>query len=394
VTVAWVAACPWLYFYGIYERLSIYKVYTSGLLLPEDYAGAWVNWIPLAGALAGIAGGGLWSAWRSGVTAGAGGRGWVQAVALSLLLAGVFFLSNRDENFRTLLAIQRAAAGERWERVLEEARAARVTNRAIILYRNVALLKQERLCEEMFSFPREDLSLPGYPRLVDIAGSDLLFHHGRLNHAYRWAMEHLVQHGMKVDYLRCMIKVALLTGEFPLAQKYVNTLSRTLFHAGEARKYQQYIRQPDLINEEPGFRSLRGLLSYHNLLGEGTGSLESYLLEYFKVTPPATVETLELSMAAVLTLKARDRFRALFPIYRENGLKVPRHVQEAALLFAYQEKRVEEIPGITPAVRGRFERLLNDLERHAGAGMPTMLKRSYGDTYWYYFLAVTNLKTN
>jgi hypothetical protein len=392
-TAAWVVACPLFYCLAVYDRLNVFDIYTAGLLLPGDFGVAWWNGLPLLAALAVVA--------VYAVAGGTGGdrpRGVVHAVCLPALLAGVFLLSNRDGCFHALLTIQRAAAGDRWERVLEIARGVEAPDRAIVLYRNVALLKRDALCEEMFTFPREGTPLPGYPRLVYMAGSDLLFHHGRLNHAYRWAMERLVQHGMTVDVLRCMARVALLNGEAALARKYAGTLQRVPFHAAEGRKYALYTRQPALVGDDPATRAPRGLRSYRNVLGEGGDALEPYLLEYFRDTPPTTREALELSMAATMTLKARERFRALFPLYGENGLRVPRHVQEAALLFAHAEQRDDAaIAGIDAATRGRFARFLATLEVYKGSPVEEIVPRlegAFGDTYWYYYFAVKDLKTN
>ncbi|MDR1273556.1 MAG: DUF6057 family protein, partial [Odoribacteraceae bacterium] len=299
---AWIAACPWLYFCFAYTRLNVYRIYTTGLPSPADHGNAPGNTLLLAVALALVAAYAIRGACRRRENDPAR-RPLASLLCLLALLVGLFFLSNRDANFHALLSIQRASAGGKWERVLEKAQEVERPDRTISLYRNVALLKQNRLCEEMFTYPPGDAPMPAYPRLVYIAGSDLLFHHGRLSHAYRWAVEHFVQHGLTVDYLRHMIKVALLKGEFALAQKYVNTLGRTRFYSGVADRYQRYIGQPRLINDDPEFRSIRGLFSHPNVLGEESGALEPYLLEYFRDTPPASREMLELATAAALTLK-------------------------------------------------------------------------------------------
>ncbi|MDR1274747.1 MAG: DUF6057 family protein, partial [Odoribacteraceae bacterium] len=132
--------------------------------------------------------------------------------------------------------------------------------------------------------------------------------------------------------------------------------------------------------------------------GEESGALEPYLLEYFRDTPPASREMLELATAAALTLKDKERFWSLLSLYRENGLKIPRHAQEAALLFAHRDRReISEISGIDDATRGEFARLLNAMELQratTGDALVDLLRRSFGRTYWYYYFAVKDLKTN
>ncbi|MDR2414223.1 MAG: DUF6057 family protein [Odoribacteraceae bacterium] len=390
--VAWVIAYPLLYFASCYN-LSLFNAYTAGLLLPENHGAAWWNWLPLAGALVTIA------ALAASKARDKDGKRYRCANAAGLLLscAGVFFLSNRDASFQALLSMQYHAARDRWDVVLERASAVKAPDRLVILYRNTALLKLQRLCDEMFTFPREGAAMPPYPRMVYIAGCDLFFYHGHLNHAYRWATEHFVQHGISVDALRVMTRVALLNGESSLALKHARALERIPFHAREAREYRRHAERPATLLDASFLP--RGLSSRDNKLGEKTALVEPFLLEYYRDTPPDTRETLELSIAATLTLKAIDRFQALFPLYEQNGIAAPLHAREAALLFARLEQGDEDaIPGVDPATRRRFERFLVALV-DARARPPVelslkALEKPFGNTYWYYYFVVKNLKTN
>ncbi|MDR0544080.1 MAG: DUF6057 family protein [Odoribacteraceae bacterium] len=391
--VAWVILFPLLYTL-LYSHASLLDAYTAALLLPDNYGASPWNWWSLAGALLAAALLIYTGAPRRPKTAPSRVAG---ATALLVLLLSTFFLSNRDPSFHALLAAQYHAARDRWEAVLEHTSAVRSPDRLAILYRNLALLKLQRLGEDMFAFPHEGDDMPRYPAAVYIAGSDLFFHHGHLNHAYRWAMERLVQHGVTVDALRVMTRAALLNGEFPLARKHAGALRRVPFHAAEADAYKRFTTHPASLAKASFLP--RGMSPRNNRLGEKTALLEPFLLEYYRDAPPDTRETLDLSLAAALTLKDTARFRALFPLYRQNHLTPPRHAREAALLFArLQQQDEESIPGVDAATRRRFERFIPALVD--AQGQPenrrslAPLAKPFGDTYWYYYFAVKNLKTN
>ncbi len=81
------------------------------------------------------------------------------------------------------------------------------------------------------------------------------YHVGRFNQSYRWAMEHTVQYGKRVFFLKYMAKDALLNGDIRLARRYNDILLRTMFHRKWAEELQRYIEDPSLIEENPEFNA-------------------------------------------------------------------------------------------------------------------------------------------
>lgn len=77
---------------------------------------------------------------------------------------------------------------------------------------------------------------------------------GRLSESYRWAMEHTVQYGKRVFFLKYMVKNALLRGEIPLARRYNDILMSTMFHRRWAKDMERYIDNPDLIQTDPNLQ--------------------------------------------------------------------------------------------------------------------------------------------
>ena len=81
---------------------------------------------------------------------------------------------------------------------------------------------------------------------------------GRLNQSYRWAMEHTVQYGKRVFFLKYMVKDALLRGEIQLAKRYNDILLSTMFHREWAENINRFIENPSLIDTDPDFQRILG----------------------------------------------------------------------------------------------------------------------------------------
>lgn len=89
------------------------------------------------------------------------------------------------------------------------------------------------------------------------------YYEGLFNESYRWAMEHSVQYGKRVFYLKYMVKDALLNGETELARRYNDLLKGTMFHRKWAEEMQRYIDNPSLIETNPEFKSILELSRWH-----------------------------------------------------------------------------------------------------------------------------------
>lgn len=82
------------------------------------------------------------------------------------------------------------------------------------------------------------------------------YHIGRFNQSYRWAMEHTVQYGKRVFFLKYMVKDCLLNGDIQLAKKYNDILRSTMFHKKWAEEMNRYIEDPSLITKNKEFTDI------------------------------------------------------------------------------------------------------------------------------------------
>lgn len=88
------------------------------------------------------------------------------------------------------------------------------------------------------------------------------YYNGDFMHSYRWGMEHCVQYGKRVFFLKYMVKDALLNGEIQLAKRYNDLLMGTLFHRKWAEEMNRYIEDPSLIDSNIEFKSILELANH------------------------------------------------------------------------------------------------------------------------------------
>ncbi|MDE6742214.1 MAG: hypothetical protein K2J58_07780 [Muribaculaceae bacterium] len=92
----------------------------------------------------------------------------------------------------------------------------------------------------------------------------MCYNTGRFSESYRWAMEHTVQYGKRVFFLKYMVKDALLRGEIKLAKRYNDILRSTMFHRQWAEDINRYIENPGLIDTNLEFHRVYELGKVNN----------------------------------------------------------------------------------------------------------------------------------
>jgi hypothetical protein len=336
---------------------------------------------------------------------------------LPLLSFGIFvcflcFLyshSFKDNNFRTELKMNKAIEANDWEKVVtlggmvETGRAPspHKPTRLIIMNYNLALYKLGKAGDLLFSMDNNSV-LQTTPRpalvLMHTGAQQLYFQYGKTNYSYRWCMENNVEYGVTIDRLKYMVKCSLMNGEFALAQKYVNTLKKTLFYKDWANKYQSYIDDRRLIAEDAEMKAIAPLTAYESLPDGDGNLLEAYLLNSFAYMKGGPPEMVELSLQCNLILKNIERFWSRFFLYARTHDRIPVHYQEAALLYSYLEGKVDISKfDLDKGIVDRFNLLIalsQKYEHNSDEKNKALFKPQFGNTFWYYYFFIKDIKTN
>ncbi len=326
-------------------------------------------------------------------------------MALIVALGLVFWY--RDPNFRAEIKMNHAMERLEWRKALDIAKAQKQTpTRLIVLNKNLALLKLGKAGDEMFHYldGGEAPDSPLQIRLMQVGGKMLYYHYARMNFCYRWCLEDAVEYGWKVDYLKYMVRTSLISGEPALAQKYINTLKKTLFYRGWAEKYEKMVGDPSLIAKDREMASILPLYQYEDQLDGDNSLVEIYLLNYFahSYSDLSTPMFDEAALMCALTLKDIPTFWNCFFRYANSHKtdRMPTHYQEAALLYGNLEKNIDisKMP-FDKTVKMRFQDFMRFAQKHAVENVERdpeakkLFYDRYGNTFWYFYFFIRDVKS-
>ena len=331
------------------------------------------------------------------------------ASLLLLLLIAAFswrFWYN-DVNFRIENKQNRAMWEEDWDSVAEFARGTDVPTRQVVMNKNIALLKTGRSGSEMFEYPEgsADIISSNAVRLAQTGGKMSYYQYGKFNFCYRWCVEDAVEYGWRVEYLKHAVRSMLLSGEFRIAQRYINILKLTKFYAGWAEEMEKYVENPELIKRERAFAMPLQMCCYEDALEVDESYVEAYLTKNLTVASEKMSRVyVETALSAALTRKDSRTFW-YFLNYYVNELKansLPKHYQEAVLLFLNLDKNSVQVPQafldrfISPGVDRSMQSFLRRVSQNKGKSEEEMAPAftDFKGTYFYFYFFVRNIKTN
>lgn len=328
----------------------------------------------------------------------------VQLVVIGALVWGVKACWYRDANFDRELRIDRAVERLDWEEVLNIARdgSGGAPTRLIVMNKNLALLRLGRSGDEMFHYP-DGGTPPNAPftvRLAQVGGKRLYMHYGKENFAYRWCMEDCVEFGWNIENLKLMVKACLLNGDWEVARKYICLLKKTMFYADWAKHYEAYLNHPERVAKDPEFEPVTHLMTYRDQLDGDNTMVELYLLKAFANGDGDDPLYQEQTLIAALLLKDIDLFWPRFFKYANLHADVkhmPIHYQEAVYLYGNLEHKVDisKMP-FDPEVKETYKRFM-DFNKQCGAmsedQKAVAFYPQFGNTFYYYYFLVRNIKT-
>lgn len=308
-----------------------------------------------------------------------------------------------DQNFHHQIRMQRAADEGQWKDVLIEMRQTdQLPTRAMIMYKNMALLYQDRLHTDWLTYEtRSQLPTIGNDSIVvaisESIGPQIYFLHGSIGFSYRWAMENMVEYGHTAFGLRTMTRCALIMGEDELANRYLNLLSGMHYQREWAENHRRFIGHPELLADDPYFGIPLSISRVRpDLLDGDNNKVEKYLLDTYSTNIQSESDPLmKLNMMFALQSQDIRRFWNQFFTYASahKGEPMPRLYQEAAWLYGQLEPQsvdVSQMP-FDKEVIETHQRFLKVTTRLMQQGMSEQAmanstRREFGQTFfWNYF---------
>ncbi len=357
-------------------------------------------------------------------------KAFCRILIVAVTIGGPAYLMNlhwyHNDNFQRELVMNRCVEEENWEGTLEaipawtETDTLQQPSRVMVMMKNLALFRLGRIGDEMFNYlegARDQMMDSLQVRMTQVGGKLLYYNYGKLNFCYRWCMEDGVEFGWKVEHLRFMARCALLKSEWKVAEKYLNLLKKTRYHRAWAERYEKFIGHPELMREDPNLAPICQLKEFGDRLDGDNTLVELYLLRTFANGHGADPIYQEATLMCSLIMKDIDLFWPRLYEYvqmhaKEPGFHMPRHYQEAALLYSMLEPNRPSImwPDVNNAeamkrfpfdesVKRSYESFMNFNGRADIAPLPEQQKRIafqpyYGNTFYYFYFLVRGQKTN
>lgn len=315
----------------------------------------------------------------------------VQVVAAGLI-AGFGISEYNDAKNSRIKKLDYYARTEQWDKTIEECKG-KLTNYLYMCHLNMALVNRGELAERMFDFDqRSSMGLVAQwnkSENISCLLSDIYFAMGATALAQEMAFEGYVcaRDGGNPRMLKRLVQTNLIYGAYHVAKKYIVLLEHTFGYRRWAASQRRFLYDDSAVEADQVLGTRRRMLPAHNTLSLING-LDSDL-ENILQNAPANSAAIQYLGALFLLSKDMEHFKRL--LYKYYGTEVlpvlPRSFQEAVIVLSEKEPDYWKRFNIEPGVIARFAGYKKQLLTNRGKkSLPALMARSYGNTYWFYFM--------
>lgn len=321
---------------------------------------------------------------------------WVSAGAQLLLVAGLAGWGIRtygDARSSRVKKLDYYVRTEQWDLILKECEG-ELSNYLYMCYLNMALAQKGELGNRMFAYDQRGASGLIVPwnktHTVSILLSDLYFVVGDIGSAQQMAFEAYVGSSGKGNprMLQRLVETNLIYGEYRVAEKYIALLEKSWGYARWAQEKRGFLYHDEAVANDSVLGKKRRDLPGENFLSQIYGVTED--LCRLAENNPSNRTAIEYAGALYLLNKEHMPFIELLETYYGTEVlpELPLHFQEAVVSFWENEPARWDDFGVSTPVRQRFVEFKKQVlaNRHNSGALPNLLRRSYGNTYWFYFM--------
>jgi hypothetical protein len=310
-----------------------------------------------------------------------------------LFLVVVAALYSYDRDGKDFLLINNYAQFRKWDKILDMARQGVANSNIVQCQINRALYHSGRLCDELFSLPQHfgvnGLFMHQSMRhLFPLQHSDVFFDLGLINESEHWAHEAVAVRGDTSWNLQRLALVNLSEENKDVAARYLDILQKSLWHKSWATKYQKCLSNDNDLCASTQFQYLKSAMPESDFLVSPIEP-ERCLEELLKNSEKNKM-AFEYFMAYCLLEGEIGRFMKHLHLLNDFDYpKIPRHFEEAMLIYMQLTDRKIALPGreISKETVRRFiefNQVMTKYNKNKDAAYKDLLK--YRDTYWFYGL--------
>ena len=284
------------------------------------------------------------------------------------------------------------ARTEQWDKTIEECKG-KLTNFLYMCHLNMALANKGELSDKMFNFdqrgPQGLLVQWNKSENISCMLSDIYFTMGATASSQEMAFEGSVSamEDGNPRMLKRLVQTNLIYGTYPVAEKYISILEKTYAYRDWAQSQRKYLYNDEVVESDPILGTRRRMLPDRNSLAMIKGLAGDLAL--FLEKGPANSAALQYLGAMYLLAKDLEGFKALVEKYYGTEFLpvLPVHFQEAVIVMSEKEPDYWKRFNVSETIVARFtdykKQVLANRNNSAIAGL---LNRSYGNTYWFYFM--------
>jgi hypothetical protein len=329
-------------------------------------------------------------------------RQWIKWFNLSVIyvLAAVFYLFGikkwgSDYAHLIVKELDYYSRTEQWDKILERCQG-KLTNYLFLNYANLALIQKGQIGDKLFSVDQHDVlgMISNWDKTfaVLVLHSDVYFAMDLVAASQEMAFEASISSvgNGNPRMMKRLIQTNLILGAYPVAEKYIDVLEKTFAYRSWAKEMRPFLNNDEALEKDPLLGAKRRALSKGNSLMFIYG-FDAELLS--NADESESARTL-LTCAGAWYLLAKDvgNFKKFVTKYygHPSMKKLPVNFQEAVILLDETNPEYWKQYKVSESVISRFLEFKKQVVLASRNGneksLPGLLKPSFGNTYWYYFL--------
>ncbi len=320
---------------------------------------------------------------------------WIIGTVLLLIISYAAGWIVLDYPLAKRLKFFRSARKNNWEIVLRLGKDPSIADPHTCMQVNRALWYTGKLLDSAFEYPQWSGTIGLLPNkelcvVNPEAASNLFFELGLISESLHWNIELMEVRGKTPELLDRIGITYFLKGEIETAKIFWEKMKYTLQGRKRAKYLLSAIEEKDLLEKDKNLQKFSGLIPDFDFISLADLS-DRELLLLLRQNPKnrmafeywVTYQLLKGNLGTVWSNTNK---------FHELGYeRVPRHVQEALILYAYLSKWTQLKP-LQPYVDyslvqrfSKFQQIFAQYRSNRAATRQA-LKQEFGDTYWYYFI--------
>lgn len=328
-----------------------------------------------------------------------GKRVWIGETISALLLIGAGawgICTYGDWKSLRFMELDYYSRTGQWTKI-EENCEGKLTNYLYMFLLARALSEEEKLATDLFRYNFRDekaLAIPwNKSENISTLLSDLYFTCGNTALAQRMAFEgNMGARGKNnARLIQRLIQTNLIFGEYIVAEKYIRLMEKSPVYHNWAKSQRVFLQDDKAVEQDPVLGVRRALLPPDSVevMASGTELIPALSVPVL-ANPEKAKVAFEYLAAYYLLSRDMNSFIALLNSYKDEVswlAELPVIYQEGVLVaFENRPEKWKEYALNPDIVNSYVDFRKQVLANRENSGLPGLLRRTYGDTYWFYLM--------